>query len=164
MGNDLADEIAQFHARVQGGSYDNFKDLILEARAFHVLLPPGASTERMIVEEILTSATTSAHELALAEPGMADYLDGLIDPSWVRNDGQVIVPMDDIDNASKPTVAKPARTTKKPAAKAKAPAKKPAAKKPAKKPAKRAAKKSAAKTRTKPAAKKSAPKPARKKR
>jgi hypothetical protein len=134
MGN-LADEVAQFHARVAGGTYDNFVDLILEARAFHGRLPPGPSHERTVIEEILTTAMTSAAELAATEPGMAEYLAEIIDPTWIRG-GEVVVEMSDID--SQPIKVAAAKA-KKPAAKAKAKAKaKPAAKAKAKKPAPKA--------------------------
>ena len=83
MATRLDAEIRRFETAVKRGDYDNLRNVLLEARTFWSRLPSGRSSSRTILEGILVSATTAAHQLVRSEPAMTEYLEGLIDEGWL---------------------------------------------------------------------------------
>ncbi|HEY7370715.1 MAG TPA: hypothetical protein VIF57_00960 [Polyangia bacterium] len=72
-----ADQILQMF---RDDDYDNHKDIILDARSTLKSPPAGQAARVEKLEKMLATATRELRELAAADPAVADYAKGLIEP------------------------------------------------------------------------------------
>jgi len=67
-----------------GHDYDNLKDAILDARSALQDFGSRRAKAKTDLRRVLVEATTQAQTLSDEDPSMAEYLDGLIDPTYLK--------------------------------------------------------------------------------